>query len=161
MSFDFPLEDVLSRPLMAHLSTASAAGPRHSPLWFLWEDGAMWFVGRSVDTFPKRVRETPHCAVGVVDFDLQRGTLRHVGMRGTAEVTALDTARLRRLLARYIGEDPACWSSTFSREVVDKLDLMVRLSPTSIVAREQSYFSPASPRAYDAQRLQIPTPEGD
>jgi hypothetical protein len=142
MDRDFPLEDVLSRPLMAHLATASAAGPRDSPLGFLWEDGAMWFVGRSVDTFPKRVRETPQCAVGVVDFDLQRGMLRHVGMRGTAEVTALDAARLRRLLARYLGEDPARWSRTFTRDVVDTLDLMVRFRPTSFVARDQSYFSP-------------------
>ena len=148
MSLDFPLENLLSRPLIAHLSTISAAGPRDSPLWFLWEDGVMWFVGRTVDTFPKRIRETAQCAVGVVDFDLQRGTLRHVGMRGTAEVTALDMARLRRLLARYIGEDPTCWRSTFRREVVDKLDLMVRFRPTSIVARDQSYFSSASPREF-------------
>ena len=103
MNHDFPLEDVLSRPLMAHLATASAEGPRDSPVWFLWEDGVMWFVARSVDRFPKRIRETPKCSVGVVDFNLQRGTLRHVGMRGTAEVTPVDKARLHRLLARYLG----------------------------------------------------------
>lgn len=150
MNHDFPLEDVLSRPLMAHLATASAEGPRDSPVWFLWEDGVMWFVARSVDRFPKRIRETPKCSVGVVDFNLQRGTLRHVGMRGTAEVAPVDKARLHRLLARYLGEDPEGWSSTFTRGVIDKLDLMVRFRPTSIVARDQSYFSLASPREYRA-----------
>jgi len=110
----------------------------------------MWFVARSVDRFPKRIRETPKCSVGVVDFNLQRGTLRHVGMRGTAEVAPVDKARLHRLLARYLGEDPEGWSSTFTRGVIDKLDLMVRFRPTSIVARDQSYFSLASPREYRA-----------
>ena len=110
----------------------------------------MWFVARSMDTLPKRIRETPQCAVGVVDFNLQRGTLRHVGMRGTAEVTPLDKARLHRLLARYLGEDPAGWNSTFRRGVIETLDLMVRFTPTSIVARDQSYFSLASPREYRA-----------
>jgi hypothetical protein len=71
-------------------------------------------------------------------------------MRGTAEVTALDEKRLHRLLARYLGDDPAGWSGPFKREVIDKLDLMVRFKPTSIVARDQSYFSPASPREYGA-----------
>jgi hypothetical protein len=150
MDLDFPLEDLLCRPLMAHLATASAEGPRDSPLWFLWEDGVMWFVARSVDTFPKRIRETPQCAVGVVDFNLQHGTLWHVGMRGTAEVTPLDKARLHRLLARYLGEDSAGWSSTFRSGVIDKLDLMVRFTPKSIVARDQSYFLPASLREYRA-----------
>ena len=148
MQLDFPLEDVLSLPLMAHLATASALGPRDSPVWFLWEEGAMWFVGSSSDTFPKRICETPECAVGVVDFDLQRGMLRHVGMRGAAGVEPLDRARLYRLLGRYLGKDSAGWSTTFRQGVIDKLDLMVRFTPASIVARDQSYFSPASPREY-------------
>jgi hypothetical protein len=148
MELDFPLQDVLTRPLMAHLATASVRGARDSPVWFLWEDGALWFVGRNVDTFPKRIRETPQCAVGIVDFDLQRGLLRHVGLRGTAEVMPVDRGRLHRLLARYLGEDPTEWSSTFRKGVIDKLDVMVRFTPTSIVARDQSYFSPAGPREF-------------
>jgi hypothetical protein len=148
MEVEFPLEEILSLPLMAHLATASALGPRVSPVWFLWEEGAMWFAGRSSDTFPKRIRKTPECAVGAVDLDLQRGMLRHVGMRGVAEVVPLDDARLQRLLRRYLGNDPTAWSTTFRQGVIEKLDLMVRFTPASIVARDQSYFSPASPRGY-------------
>ena len=150
---DFPLEEVLSLPLMAHLATASALGPRVSPVWFLWEEGAMWFAGRNSDTFPKRIRETPECAVGTVEFDPQRGMLRHVGMRGAAEVVPLDSARLQRLLRRYLGNDPTAWSTSFRKGVVEKLDLMVRFTPASIVARDQSYFSPASPRQYPCEGL--------
>lgn len=31
------LDDLLQRPLFAHLSTVHEDGPRESPVWFLWE----------------------------------------------------------------------------------------------------------------------------
>lgn len=65
-------------------------------------------------------------------------------MRGAAEVVPLDSARLHRLLRRYLGDDPTAWSVTFRKGVIEKLDLMVRFTPASIVARDQSYFSLAS-----------------
>jgi hypothetical protein len=39
------IEKILSRPLFAHLATASERGPRESPVWFLWEGGALWIIG--------------------------------------------------------------------------------------------------------------------
>ena len=36
---DLDLEAFLRRPLFAHLATASPAGPRESPVWFLYEEG--------------------------------------------------------------------------------------------------------------------------
>jgi len=41
------MDDVLKRPLFAHLATASEHGPRESPVWFLWEDDAIWIIGNS------------------------------------------------------------------------------------------------------------------
>jgi hypothetical protein len=43
------LEEFLSRPLFAHLATASEEGPRESPVWFLGEDGAVWIIGSRRD----------------------------------------------------------------------------------------------------------------
>ncbi len=56
----FPnLEAFLLRPLFAHLATALEDGPRDSPVWFLWEDGALWIIGnKKTDTFPKRIQKT-------------------------------------------------------------------------------------------------------
>ena len=141
---DLDLDAFLSRPLMAHLATASSEGPRESPVWFLWEDGMVWLIGSARDSFPRRIAEDERCAIGIVDFDLGTGRLQHVGMRGTAEVTALHEERLHRLLIRYLGGDTSAWNPHFRRRVIDELDLMVRFSPTSIVARDQSYF--AAPR---------------
>jgi hypothetical protein len=139
---DFDVDAFLQRPLVAHLATSSPDGARDSPLWFLWEDGALWLVGTERDSFPRRIAADGRCAVGVVDFDLARGRLLHLGMRGTAEVVPLEPARLYRFLARYLGEDPDSWNPWFREQVVDGLDLMVRFVPTSVVARDMSYFAP-------------------
>jgi hypothetical protein len=66
-------------------------------------------------------------------------------MRGVAEVVPLDPARLQGLLSRYLGTDPARWNADFRHRVIDKLDLMVRFVPSSIVARDQSYFAAPKP----------------
>jgi Pyridoxamine 5'-phosphate oxidase len=138
---EFDLDSFLARPLMAHLATGSPEGARESPLWFLWEDGALWFIGNDRDSFPRRVAQDGRCAVGIVEFDLGRGLLLHVGMRGDAEVVPLDQDRCHRLLRRYLGEDRDKWEPEFRSTVVDRLDLMVRFVPTSVVARNQSYFA--------------------
>ena len=140
---DFPIAEFLARPLMAHLATASSEGPRESPLWFLWEDQAIWLAGTTRDSFPRRIAADGRCALGVVDFDVHGGVLQHVGMRGVAEVVPLDLERLYRLLRRYLGEDRSNWNEEFQRSVIDHLDLMVRFVPSSTVVRDQSYFAAA------------------
>lgn len=93
------LADLLARPLFAHLATASDEGPRESPVWFLWEEGALWVIGNyRTDTFPRRVEREPRCAVGVVDFDPATGLVRHAGFRGRAGLTPHDPGRMERLL---------------------------------------------------------------
>jgi hypothetical protein len=140
---DFDIDEFLRRPLFAHLATASEDGPRESPVWFLWEEGAIWLIGNSRDSFPNRIRRDGRCAIGIVDFDLRRGFLQHVGLRGVAAAVPLDRGRLYRLLRRYLGDDEAAWNPWFRANVIDGLDLMVRFEPTSIVARDQSYFASA------------------
>jgi hypothetical protein len=133
------VEDVLSRPLFAHLSTASDEGPRDSPVWFLWEDGALWVIGnRKTDSFPVRIAREPRCAVGVVEFDPSNGLVRHVGFRGRAYLEPHDAERMKRLLRRYMGEQ-ADWDSRFV-EILDDEDYgFVRFVPEKAVARDQSY----------------------
>jgi hypothetical protein len=144
MAHDLDVDAFLQQPLFAHLATASPDGPRESPVWFLWEAAEFWLVGNGRDSFPKRILNEPRCAVGIVDFDLSRGRLRHVGIRGIAAIETLDRDRLHRLLSRYLGKDEARWNPGFRKRVVDRLDLMVRIRPVSIVARDQSYFANVS-----------------
>ncbi|HEY2865376.1 MAG TPA: pyridoxamine 5'-phosphate oxidase family protein [Casimicrobiaceae bacterium] len=141
MAHDFDVDVFLQQPLVAHLATASPEGPRESPVWFLWEAGELWLVGNQRDSFPKRIQVEPRCAVGIVEFNLSRGRLRHVGIRGTGSIEAMDRGRLYRFLSRYLGENEAKWNPSFRSRVIDRLDLMVRVRPLSVVARDQSYFA--------------------
>ena len=133
------LGEVLARPLFAHLATASEDGPRESPVWFLWEDGALWIIGNyKTDSFPRRIEREPRCAVGVVRFEVGTGLVQHVGLRGRARLEAHDAGRMKRLLSRYMGEMEH-WDSRFV-EILDDADyVFVRFEPETAVVRDQSY----------------------
>lgn len=133
------LAELLSRPLFAHLATASEDGPRESPVWFLWEDAALWIIGNYVtDTFPRRIEREPRCAVGIVDFDAATGLVQHAGFRGRARLTPHDPARMERLLSRYMRARNA-WDSRFI-EILDDADyIFIRFDPETAVVRDQSY----------------------
>ena len=135
------LDEFLLRPLFAHLATASELGPRESPVWFLWEDGAIWIIGnRKADTFPARVEREPRCALGIVDFDRCRGRVHHVGFRGRATVENFDKERAKRLLRRYLGKREDQWdASRFIEPLNDPHNVFVRFEPETVVARDQSY----------------------
>ena len=130
---------ILSRPLFAHLATSSESGPRESPVWFLWEDDALWIIGSyQTDSFPKRIEQDPRCAVGVVDFDASKGFVQHVGFRGRASLQPHDEERMKRLLSRYIGEMKT-WDSRFVEILGDADYIFIRFEPETCVVRDQSY----------------------
>jgi nitroimidazol reductase NimA-like FMN-containing flavoprotein (pyridoxamine 5'-phosphate oxidase superfamily) len=139
----FDLDEFLSRPLMAHLATRAEDGARDTPLWYLWENGALWFiVEEGYNTYQHRVLAHPDVAVGFVDFDPAAGRLQHVGVRGRATVVPWDHARASRLLRRYYRhlngyrEPPvASDEKTTGRHPM----VFVRVEPESVVLREQSY----------------------
>ncbi len=133
----------LARPLFAHLATASESGARESPVWFLWEDGALWILGSlETDSFPRRIEREPRCAIGIVDFDPSRGLVQHVGLRGTAAVETFDRGRARRLLARYLGDRVDRWDERFRQTLFDPEAtrmVLIRFDPETAVARDLSY----------------------
>ena len=137
------LDAFLARPLFCFLAQRSGSGPRISPLWFLWEDGAIWHVAQLDDrSYPRRVRDYPESAVAVVDFDPERGRVEHVGMRGTATLEQYDPVRADRLLEKYLGEERPEWPERFLGLDTDDYRL-VRFVPETVVARDQSYQASA------------------
>ncbi len=138
------LDEFLSRPLFAHLATSSEEGSRHSPVWFLWEDGVIWIIANPKEnTLHERVERDPRCAVGIVDFDRGSGLVQHVGFRGRATLDPFDRDRARRLFARYLGENEGRWDvERFVASLDDPDNLFVRLVPQTAVVRDQSYAPP-------------------
>jgi nitroimidazol reductase NimA-like FMN-containing flavoprotein (pyridoxamine 5'-phosphate oxidase superfamily) len=137
---DFEIEPILTKSLMAHLATVEKGEPRESPVWFIWEEGCLWIFGTQKDSFIKRLKQEPRCAVGIVDFDVQKGILRHVGIRGTAELRDFDQERLGHFLAKYLGDNQNEWNPWFVKHIVEPLNVMVMVSPTTIVAKDVSFF---------------------
>lgn len=135
------LDEFLSRPLFGYLATASEAGSRVSPVWFLWEDEAIWILGnRESDTFPARIERDPRSALAVVDFDRTTGLVHHVGIRGRARVLPLDEARAKRLLRRYLGAREDRWDEPrFIEPLHDPGIVFIRFDPETVVARDLSY----------------------
>ena len=133
------LEEFLSRPLFAHLSTASFSGPCDSPVWFLWEEECAWILGNHREnSFQHRVREEPRCALGIIDFDRERGLVQHVGFRGRASIESYDVERARRLLTKYLGEEGR-WDERRFKPLEDAEAFFVRFVPETAVVRDRSY----------------------
>ncbi len=137
---NFEPKDVLKKPLMAHLSTVENNEPRDSPVWFIWEENSIWIFGTEKDSFVRRLRLNPACAIGAVDFDLEKGILRHVGIRGVSSLDSIDHNRLLRFVSKYLGKNKQKWNEWFVRNIVDPLDVMVQIIPRSIVAKDVSFF---------------------
>jgi hypothetical protein len=133
------LDDFLSKPLFCHLATIGAGGPCDSPLWFLWENNALWFIANQNDSFPQRISIDHRAAAGIVDFDVQSGRVNHVGFRGSASVELWDASRAQRLLRRYLGADAQQWDLRFRSTIDDETNRWVRLVPDTVVVRDQTY----------------------
>lgn len=142
-TLEVSVDDFLERPLFCFLGQCADAGPRLSPLWFLWEDGSVWIVaqldGRS---YPERVRQDPRSAVGIVDFDPATGRVEHVGMRGEATLEPYDEDRARRLFEKYLGPERSEWPESFVDLDVEAYRLLT-FEPATVVARDQSYAVPS------------------
>lgn len=143
MGTAFDPEKVLALPLMAVLASASEAGPRGAPVWYQWEEGALWMLSQEGASSARRVAADPRVAVEIVDYDNAAGVLRHLGLRGRASVETSDPARFRRLLARYLGPDPVRWNAWFVENVAcigDPAGRMIRLEPDGVFTNDVSFF---------------------
>ncbi|HMO06988.1 MAG TPA: pyridoxamine 5'-phosphate oxidase family protein [Paracoccaceae bacterium] len=143
MAEAFDPQSLLSLPLMANLATVEGDGaPRNAPVWFIWEDDALWMLGDAAGSTVRRLTGDPRSAVEIVEFDPAAGVLRHLGMRGRASVEPMDSARFRRLLARYLGPE-AGWNKWFI-ETVARIDdpdgRLIRLVPDTTFTNDVSYF---------------------
>jgi hypothetical protein len=134
----FDLDEFLARPLYAHLAHSSDQGPRESPVWFHWDGRAIWIIGG--ESFPTNLKREPRCALGIVDWDPATGLSQHVGFRGRAEVLPFDAAMARTIFRKYFGPDEKDWDQRFDDVFTGELGLeMVRLTPETVVMRDQSY----------------------
>ncbi|MEM1273554.1 MAG: pyridoxamine 5'-phosphate oxidase [Pseudomonadota bacterium] len=143
MARSFDPDRLLHQPLMVMLGTRCAAGPRIAPMWFLWEDGALWMPSDHGASSVARLQHDRMVAAEIVDFDAQAGVLLHLGLRGRAEVGAMEQDRFRRLLAKYLGPRSGDWNPWFIENVArieDPDGCFIRLIPDSVFTNNASFF---------------------
>jgi nitroimidazol reductase NimA-like FMN-containing flavoprotein (pyridoxamine 5'-phosphate oxidase superfamily) len=134
------IDSFLARPLVAHVA---AAGPSVRPVWYLWEDGAFWWLTGGWSELPAILKADPRVAIVVDTCDIHTGEVLQVIADGDAEIYQLDPARARRKLRRYLGSDESRWPARFANGTFEDPDTrMIRLEPTELRARTLSYESP-------------------
>jgi len=134
---------VLSRPLVASLATVTASRhPRTTPVWFTWENDALWMLSDVSASSAQRIAANPAVAVDIVDHDNAAGILRHLGLRGRASLEPMDKPLFRRLLTRYLGPDEAQnqWFIQNVARIDDPGGRLIRLVPDSTFTNDVSFF---------------------
>jgi hypothetical protein len=92
-------------------------------------------------SFPSNLRQDPRCALGIVDWNPATGLSHHVGFRGRAEVLPFDCEMAKTIFRRYFGPNEQDWDPRFDDVFTGELGLeMVRLTPETVVMRDQSYM---------------------
>lgn len=140
-SHPFDVDAFLARPLLARVA---AAGPSVRPVWYLWEEGAFWWITGAYARLPEILTRDPRLALVVDSCDLDSGEVRQVTARGDGVIVPFDPERARRKLARYLGTDEQAWDPRFEARYLrepDRQTRLVRLEPERLTARDLS-FSP-------------------
>jgi nitroimidazol reductase NimA-like FMN-containing flavoprotein (pyridoxamine 5'-phosphate oxidase superfamily) len=133
----FDVDAFLAAPLVAHVATA---GTTVRPVWFLWDEGAFWWLTGSWSRLPGLVAEDPRVALVVDSCDLATGRTLQVIARGRAELRPFDPERARRKLRRYLGDDEHRWDERFRDGTFDDPTAgFLRLPPDHLRARDVSF----------------------
>lgn len=136
----FDVDAFLERPLVAHVASA---GPSVRAVWFLWEDGAFWWLTGSWSGLPSIPKADPRVALLVDTCELETGDVLQLSAEGDAEIYQLDPGRACRILQRYLGVNASRWPERFKGSTFhDPATRMIRLEPSSLRARDLSYALP-------------------
>ncbi len=137
-----PIE-ILCLPLMANLATVAMDGaPRNAPMWFIWEDEAIWLLGSTDASSVARIENDPRCAIEIVNFDNASGILLHLGLRGIATIESMSSEIFKRLLRKYLGDEEN-WNSWFIDNIAiieDPDGRLIKMVPESFFTNNVSFF---------------------
>jgi general stress protein 26 len=143
MGIKFHPSQLLERPLMANVASVAADGtPRNAPMWYIWEENAIWLLGSSSSSSIKRLKIKPNCAVEIIDFNREDGILLHLGLRGVATIMPMDRKSLSTSAQKYV-ENPENWNAWFTNTVAkidDPAGRLIRLKPDTTFTNNVSYF---------------------
>lgn len=124
------VEAFLELPLVARVANWTSSGPAIRPVWFLWEDGALWWLtGSSYSRLGHHIVHDPRVAVVIDTCDIDSGRVLAVTMDGDALVVPFEPDRATRKLTKYLGPDQRAWTERFTGVFDDPTSRFVMLKP--------------------------------
>ena len=89
-SIDEQIERVLESRLSVHIATAVNDRPHVAPVWFIYENGRVWFItgGKKVEN----IRKNPRVALSIERYD-RNGVDWAVQLLGTARIVTDEEKR--------------------------------------------------------------------
>lgn len=138
------LEQFLAQPLVARVAANGPHGPTIRPVWFLYEDDALWWLtASSYSRLGEWLSADPRVAVSIDTCDLSIGQVLAVTVTGSAAVVAFDPERATRKLVKYLGPDRTSWSERFSGTFDDPTTRLVTLHPERPPRLRDMSFAPS------------------
>jgi len=134
----FDLDAFLSQPLVARVATVGRTGPTVRPLWYLWEEGAFWWLTGGWSNLERLLDRDPRVALVVDTCDLQRGEVLQVTARGCSAPGVRCRPRAP-LGTSLLGPDERHWRRFESGVFDDSTMRFALLKPTALRARDLSY----------------------
>lgn len=130
-------QEFLSRRLLGRLATVSPdLQPHVVPVWFLFENGAIWISAYRSTRKIIDINSNPKCAL-VVDVENLAGGLSAVAIEGQALIITtppeLVKSRIISIYTKYLGadgvleKDPQAWLNSPE-------NVLIKLTPTKIKA---------------------------
>jgi PPOX class probable F420-dependent enzyme len=97
-------QDLIDRPLIAHLATVRPNGaPQANPMWFVWDGEFFWFTHTNFRQKFKNVDHEPRVAFSITDPD---NGYRYIEVRGeVVKVEEDPTGSLYAQLSARYGQD--------------------------------------------------------
>lgn len=127
---DLAAGQFLALPLVARVAAIGPRGPTVRPVWFLYEEGALWWLtAASYSRLGEWLAVDPRVAVTIDSCDLVTGEVLAVSVTGRANVVAFDAERAERKLAKYLGPDRDHWAARFTGAFEDPTSRLVVLRP--------------------------------
>lgn len=130
MPYVMDVEQFLALPLVARVAVIGPDGPTVRPVWFLYEEGALWWLtASSYSRLWEWLSADPRVAVTIDTCDLVTGEVLAVSVTGRANVVAFDAGRAERKLTKYLGPERDRWAARFTGTFDDPTSRLVVLRP--------------------------------
>jgi PPOX class probable F420-dependent enzyme len=129
---DAELRELLESAAICRIATVRADGRPHiAPMWFLYRDGAFYFMQRkgAAKQKIKNLQDNPNVALSV---DTCASPYRVVLVEGTAEMTEVQASEIALAIAvKYLGEQAG--RDYHAKLIADSPPWLIKVTPSNVM----------------------------